>query len=588
MTEPVLKMAEPMPLSVYSGDAIAFTANVALPEGAAVTEASINYGDKKAKSACVNVLPMTVEGGRLSAELVAETVGTMYYYVSATVDGNRCLFPSEGTLRVDVVSADAKYLPDQLTISPGATVSEVGLNWITRADGLTGYVLLRKVGAADWAQTIPVSAPERVNVRGDRGTFTSFSVDLTGLEPDTEYEYRAATNDGTKDYFSPTYTFRTLPAGDAFSFIVVSDLQSTNEEGYLPYLYTYTGFVQETLQPNFVVNLGDLTEDDTMAQWSYLFGTLGELQATTLTAYTPGNHESKGDVIYSQFKGRTNLPQGVDDEMLAEMTGAFTVGDVCFVILCTEPYSGIDGTDAAADKVRYYEAQKEWAKSVFEASGCSRRIVLAHAGLVQKDPEATAFLEAMCEELHVDLFFNGHIHDYFRATVTGDGQKAEVGEATTFMTVSPLGEKFDDYGGEIDDLLGFQTGSSKDTRHYFAYVSVDAEGVTVTVYRRVSDKAVTKKNCTEYEVIDSVRLPAGQSAAEPAPVEAPTEAPAVPVEPAAEPPKAVEPAPATEAPAAAAAEPGSSGNAWLWIGVCVAAIAVIVVTPLLLKRRKKD
>ena len=587
VTEPVLHLAEPTALSSYMGDTIAFSAHVLLPDAEAVTNAALHCGSGKSRADCTNAVPMTVSDGKLTAEITPEAIGTLYYYVTAsTAGGETFAYPTQGTLRVDVISAAEKYAPQQLTVSPGATVSQVGINWITETDGLTGSLLLRKAGADAWEQTIPVTESERVNVRGDRGSFTSYSVDLAGLEPDTAYEYRAVTNDGTTDYYSATYSFTTLPADNSFSFVVVSDLQSTNEEGYLPYLYTYTGFMQNTLAPDFVVNLGDLTEDDTMAQWRYLFETLGVLQASTLNAYVPGNHESKGDVVYSQFKGRTNLPQGVDDAMLAESTGAFVVGDVCFVILNTEPYTGVDGADASADKMLFYELEKAWAKEVFEASGCQWRVVLAHAGLVQKDPVATAFLEQMCEELDVDLFFNGHIHDYFRATVNGAGEKAETGEATSFLTVSPMGEKFDDYGGEIDDLLDYQTGNSKDTRHYFAHVVVDDTGITVTVYRRVSNKAVTKKNCTEYEVIDSIHLASKKpivTEAEPEPTEA-TAAPAQ--EPAQTEPQQTEPQPAQSE---TVTEPAIKGgnSPWLWIGICVVAIALLVLCVVLLQKKGK-
>lgn len=576
VTEPVVHLVEPAPQTAYEGDEIVFEARVLLPDGMTLTDGMLRWGTEKKRSACKNELPMTVTDGVLSAQFPETSIGTRYYYLTATVDGEKIVFPTEGTLRLNVVSSEAKYAPKQITVSPGATVSEVGVNWVTEADGLTGSLQLRKAGSGAWEQTVPVTEQERVNVRGDHGTFTSYSVDLVGLEPGTTYEYMAVTNSGAQEYRSAIYTFTTLPAGNAFSFVVVSDLQATSEEGYYPYLYTTQSFFDETLHPNFVVNLGDLTEDDTMAQWRYLFDVLGTVQATKLTAYVPGNHESKGDVVYSQFKGRTNLPKGVEDEMLGETTSAFIVGNVCFVTLNTEPYSGIDGTDAAADKVLYYELQKEWARAVFEASGCEWRVIFAHAGLVQKDPEATAFLEQMCEELDVDLFFNGHIHNYFRATVDGAGNAADVGEATTFITVSPMGEKFDDYGGEIDDVLQFQTGNSLDTRHYFVQVTVSDAGVTVTAYRRVAADEVTKRNCGEYEVIDSFTL----ASKNPPTAEQPTATEAPAVQPTDTPSDAI----ATEAPSAE--EPGG-GTALIWIGVCAAAIAAIVLVIVLYRRKEQ-
>ena len=575
---PVLRLSEPMVNTAFEGDTATIAAPVLLPDGASISGGTLYYGTGKEKSACTNAIPMELIEGGLTANLAAEKVGTYYYYCTAIIDGAEYAFPSEGTMRLDVVSASSKFAPEQLTLSPGATYAEVCFNWMTEADGLTSELRWRHAGASQWEGIVPVTETERVEVRNDHGTFTSYSVDLDGLDPDTAYEYMAVTNDGTRDYTSKINTFTTLPDSKAFSFVVISDLQSTNEEGYLPYLYTANTFLTDTLHPDFVANVGDLTEDDTMSEWRFMYDTIGDIYASTLTAFAPGNHEAKGDVIYSHFKGRTNLPNGIDDEMLAETTSAFVVGDVCFVTLNTDPYTGIEGADASADKLNYYQLQKEWAKEVFEQSGCSWRILLGHAGLVQKDPAATAFLEQMCEELDVDLFFNGHIHNYFRATVDGSGNAKDLGEATTFVTVSPMGPKFDNYGHEIDDILQFQTGGTDDPRQYFAYVEAADGALTVTVYQRTNAGSATKKNCSDYTVIDSFRLekaveaehaaasmlPSSRPDADPLPADTPT------------PEILIDPEP-----------PASPYPAILWSGVCLLAIAAIIAAVLLFRSKRK-
>ena len=499
--KPVLRLAEPMQNSAFTGAAVPIEALVLLPDDETAANAAVHYGTDKKRDACTETVPMQQTETGFATDL-ALPVGTYYYYCSVDVDGKTVTFPTEGTLRLDVLSETVLYVPEQITLTPGATVTEMGFNWITDAEGLSAMLRWRETGTEEW-QVEPVTEIARVNVRGDHGTFTSYSVDLKDLKPNTSYDYMAVTNDGTNDYTSDTYTFRTLPDGKAFSFVLISDLQSTNEEGYLPFLCTSETFLTDTIHPDFIVNLGDLTEDDTMAEWQFLFDELQPVLASTPVAYVPGNHESKGDVIYSHFKGRTNLPQGMDDDMLKETTASFVVGDVCFVILNTEPYTGIDGANASQDKMNFYAQEKAWAKEVFEASGCTYRILLAHAGLVQDDDAATAFLEAMCEELEVDLFFNGHIHNYFRATVDGAGSKAEIGDATTFVTTSPMGMKFDEYGGEIDDILGFQTGGQQDERQYLTYVTVSEDGITVTAYQRTAAGDANDKTCADYTAIDT-------------------------------------------------------------------------------------
>ena len=113
----------------------------------------------------------------------------------------------------------------------------------------------------------------------------------------------------------------------------------------------------------------------------------------------------------------------------------------------------------------------------------------------------------MCDELDVDLYFNGHIHDYYRATVR-NGAAAEVGAGTTYITTSPMGMKFDDFvTGKIDDLLQFQTGGSQDERQYFTQIVSSDAGLTITAYQLTKPGDVEKPDSfADYTAIDSVTL----------------------------------------------------------------------------------
>ena len=262
----MIRLSEPTVNSAYAGEAVPIELFFALPDGAEISEANLSYGTSKKRSSCTETLPMQISGSKAAADFTADGVGAIYYYCTAVADGKTFTFPSEGTMRLDAVSPTMRYIPEQITLTPGATVTDMCLNWTTQADGLTAELRWRSAGAADWNAT-PVTEIERVNVRGDRGTFTSYSVDLHDLTPATAYEYMAVTSDGSDSFQSAVNTFTTLPDGKTFSFAVVSDLQATNEEGYLPYYYTQQGFWTESVHPDFIVNLGDLTEDDTMAEW---------------------------------------------------------------------------------------------------------------------------------------------------------------------------------------------------------------------------------------------------------------------------------------------------------------------------------
>jgi hypothetical protein len=331
------------------------------------------------------------------------------------------------------------------------------------------------------------------------------------------------------------------------------------------------GFVANELGGvDFVINLGDLSEDgSSLPQWRYMFNTLGDYFATSLNAFIAGNHESSGDLNATIYKAQTNLPGGLDDPYIGETTGSFIVGDACFVMLNTEPYTGLDGADIAADKMAYYEMQKAWAKQAFEASGCRWRIIAAHAGLIQDDPTATAFLEAMCDELNVDLYFNGHIHNCYRACARG-GAAAETGSGTTFITTSPMGRKFDDFEpGVIDGLVQFQTGGSTDPRQYFTLVTVTNEGLAVAAYQLAEAGDDTKAAIFgSFTQIDGITLTQSLSEKYAAPAATPE---------------------ATEAPAdQAQTAPNPSSAIWWILGLCALGVGIIAIRFVLQSRKNRS
>lgn len=511
VTSPVLRASEPMTSGGYSGETVSLGCTLLLPEGTDGGSATVEllYGDDRNGEDYASV-PMAEDAGSAYSVAFPETEeGVWYYCFRATVGENTFTYPSDTSncLRLEITDVAAKRAPSRITASPGETYSSVGFAWTTEESGLAGELRYRLAGGSEW--TVVEAVAETSGIGGDRGEITGYTADVSGLSPSSEYEYMAATGDGSEYYLSGIYTFKTLPDSNGYSFMVVSDLQATAEEGYLPFLYTMEGYVAETLGGvDFVVNLGDLTEDgSSLPQWRYMFDTLKEQYASTLTAFVAGNHESSGDKGYTVFKAQTNLPGGLDDGAIGETTGSFIAGDACFVIFNSEPYSNSEGADVSADKTAYYEAQKEYAASVFEASGCRFRIILAHAGLIQDDGAATEFIEKMCDELNVDLYFNGHIHDYYRASAR-DGAPAEAGRGTTYITTSPMGRKFDDFeAGVIDDLIQFQTGGSSDERQYFTFVTVDDSGITATAYQRTNGGDDTKAaTFSEYTAIDGVTI----------------------------------------------------------------------------------
>ena len=500
--EVIINASEPLRSGAYTGepaDLEFFTLNKT------ASSAVLHYGTDKKGEKLDKTEEFVVDGNKLTVDFPAKDPKTYYYYVTAEIDGKEYRYPSNGAISFTVLNPELKSTPAALTVSPGTDYSKIGLNWTTDVDGLTAYVNYRKAGEEAFTKFEDVVI-KKYTVGDNMGDFVSYSADLSGLAGDTQYEYQAVTNDGKKEYTSDIYSFTTLPQSGAIKFAVISDLQATGTEGYEAYRCTAKTFLADQ-GIDFVVNVGDLTEDNTFAQWGFYYEALEEILPNTIHAFAPGNHENKGDALYTLFKGKTNLPGGLDDEYIGETTSCFVVGDCCLVGLNTEPYSGVAGANVQEEKMAFYEAQMEYAKKCFEESKCKWRILYAHAGLIQDDDVATAYLEKACNELGVDLYFNGHIHNYYRATVDAEGNHAEVGKATSFITTSPMGEKFDPYEGEIDDILDFQTGGEDDQRQYVTIVEIDEEGnLTLTAYQRTKAGDSYATLCKDYTAIDSISL----------------------------------------------------------------------------------
>ena len=248
LTEPILRATEPAIAKAYAGDAVSIGCTLMLPEGATAKNVSLSYGADKDSATFVNTVPMTDQlNGTYTALFPESEIGTYFYSISANVAGETLLYPNQpgASLRLELVSPETKYQPKQVTLSPGADATQVGVNWVTEAGGLTARLLYRIVGGSDWTTT-DVSEIYTATLPNGRGELTSYSVDLSGLSPDTSYEYRVETSDGVETYATETMSFTTLPEADAFTCVLVSDLQATTEEGYLPFLYTIVASIVGT------------------------------------------------------------------------------------------------------------------------------------------------------------------------------------------------------------------------------------------------------------------------------------------------------------------------------------------------------
>ena len=505
--EPVLLLDDVLVDWVAKGTLPEIEVRLLLPEGKTAESVKVFYS--KDPEAFTDSVDVTGSG---KAELPLKAPGQYYYYAAAVVDGETVRVPADPSaslpLEVDdgVIDAD----PREILCQVGETYAEVGLNWLTDPAVTDSKVWYRVKGESvlhyldeGWEET------------------QSHSAVLTGLEAGTTYEYSVGGTYQGRDCRSEVHSFTTLPESGAFTFMQYGDLQAEEPSGYDPFLDTMDQFVAKLpLQPDFLLNTGDMVDAGyKSAQWADYFDKLGGHMADRLNILLPGNHENAGDLLYKQYGARTSLPNEAEYGPL-EGTGWCVIGDACFVFINADPYSGKKGANIEADRAKFFAEQAAWAKKVYEEADCTWRIMAAHVGtyIVNfNDPADYPYIPALCDELQVDLYMNGHDHEYIRTTAKGD-EVVDIGEGTTFMTCSSLGDKLDEF--EEDTAGGkfavVHKDGAENSQQIFSMVTVDGSGIHVTAYQRGEAEDWSKFDVIDqYDITSSLSKGAvkGQAAA---------------------------------------------------------------------------
>ena len=220
------------------------------------------------------------------------------------------------------------------------------------------------------------------------------SVELTGLQPSTEYHYRVLSSSGETGV---DHTFSTAKSRyDPFTFVAYGDTR-TNDTWRSQVV---AGIIQE--DPDLVFNTGDLIESGYEAsQWRTWFSTNQVLLEDTPYFVAIGNHEHNAPIYYDYWHFPGN-----------EQWYSVDYGNAHFICLSTE-------TDLSGDQRDWLEADlaaaAEWATWIF---------VFFHqppysSGEHGSNPYVRGAWCGLFETYEVDIVFNGHDHHYERGLVNG-------------------------------------------------------------------------------------------------------------------------------------------------------------------------
>ena len=482
--QPVLLLDDLLVNWAAKGTQPAVSVRLVLPEGKTADSVKVFYGKTpEALTASVDV----PESGK--AVLPLKDSGQYYYYAAAVVDGETITVPTDpgAPLPLELDDGVVDAAPREILCQVGETFAQVNLNWLTDPAVTDSKVWYRAKGESSW-NTAKGENVLHYLTRGWEET-RSHSAVLTGLSAETAYEYMVGGSYHGKDYRSEVHSFTTLPESGAFTFMQYGDLQAETPEGYDPFLNTMEKFVAKLPEhPHFLLNTGDMVDAGyKSSQWTDYFDKLGGHMADRLNILLPGNHENAGDLLYKQYGARTSLPNEAEYGPL-EGTGWCVVGDACFVFINADPYSGKQGANIEADQAKFFAEQTAWAKQVYEEADCTWRIMAAHVGtyiINFSDPADYPYIPDLCDELQVDLYLNGHDHEYIRTTARND-KVVDIGKGTTFMTCSSLGEKLDAFeentaGGKFAVV---HKDGADESQQIFSMVTVDEGGIHVTAYQR--------------------------------------------------------------------------------------------------------
>lgn len=233
---------------------------------------------------------------------------------------------------------------------------------------------------------------------------------ITGLEPNTLYEYRAVSG----SFASPWHTLKTMSRDNNFKAIIFGDSQCTD---YSVWGDTVQTAYRQNGDAAFFVNMGDLVDNGQhMWQWQEWFKYAAPLLANVPAAPISGNHENYSlDWQYAAadlYNALFPLPQN-GAPSLKNQCYSYDCGDVHFAVLDTQL------EELRLIRPDLFTKQAVWLDSDLKNTPKPWKVVLMHRNTLSCDgkdapTEAGLVFMPIFEKNNVDIVFTGHIHAYGR------------------------------------------------------------------------------------------------------------------------------------------------------------------------------
>ena len=244
---------------------------------------------------------------------------------------------------------------------------------------------------------------------------------LTGLTPNTKYEYRVGY--GT-DRRSDWYRLETVGAS-VYDVLIYPDSQSGD---YSQWEEIVKNSALRTPRTALYISMGDLVDNGEHAyQWRTWLNSIRPLSANVPLATTLGNHEMytldwKMREPYAYLNYFAVPPNG--NEIFNRRYYSYDFGDVHYVVLDTMLYESNHEDNHDTHHPDLYDVQVQWLRQDLMANTKKWTVVLMHRDPFQYafdrpganravgfDDEGVLFMPIF-DEFNVDLVLSAHLHSY--------------------------------------------------------------------------------------------------------------------------------------------------------------------------------
>ncbi|CAM4479854.1 purple acid phosphatase family protein [Paenibacillus typhae] len=343
--------------------------------------------------------------------------------------------------RLKAERAEAGLLPgtpyNLVTTFKGDAATSRAFTWYTEDAAAAGRLEVVKGENAsfDGTSVIRVQA-EDTTIKTDAGKRGVHKAEVSGLEPDTVYTYRAGS--GEDGEWSAAASFTTAEADtDEVTFINVTDSQGITAADFAVWGRTLNKAFETFPAAQFIVHNGDFTEEaEDSSAWNSFFSNVDSLVTRIPLMPVTGNHDEV-DEQAAEFTSHFNVPDNGAKGSIAGTSYSFDYGAVHVTVLNTESN---------------LKKQTEWLKKDLASTDKAWKIVAMHrpayGGNTYKKLDDWVEL---FDKYKVDLVLQGHNHEYSRSyplldgkVVTEKQRSAGAVRGTVYVVTNASGNKFNE------------------------------------------------------------------------------------------------------------------------------------------------